>query len=200
MERVAFCFDLDGTVIRGEILPHLARLIDLTDEMQLLTTLTMQGAIPFEHSFRLRVKLLSEIPISTAQEMVSGLPLESSVIRFIQSHSGDSYIVTGNLDVWVRSLAERIGCRFFSSKANYAGDKLLGINTVMQKESAIQGLRERYEKIVAIGDGMNDAMMLQEADIAIAFGGFRSPVENLVRLADYVVYNGSGLCHVLDTQ
>ena len=70
MQRVAFCFDLDGTVIRGEILPHLARLIDLTDEMQLLTTLTMQGFIPFEHSFRLRVKLLSEIPISTAQEMV----------------------------------------------------------------------------------------------------------------------------------
>jgi len=200
MQRVAFCFDLDGTVIRGEILPHLARLIDLTDEMQLLTTLTMQGFIPFEHSFRLRVKLLSEIPISTAQEMVSELPLDSEVIRFIQSHSCDSYIVTGNLDVWVRSLAERIGCQCFSSKANYSGDQLLGISSVMQKESAIQSLRHRYKKIVAIGDGMNDAMMLQEADVAIAFGGFRNPVENLVRLADYVVYNGSGLCHVLDTQ
>lgn len=200
MQRVAFCFDLDGTVISGEILPHLAKSIDLGDEMQLLTTLTMQGTIPFEHSFRLRVKLLSEIPISTAQEMVSDLPLESSVLRFIQSHSCDSYIVTGNLDVWVSALAKRIGCQFFSSKANYAGDRLLGINSVMQKESAVQQLRDRYEKIVAIGDGMNDAMMLQEADVAIAFGGFRSPVENLVRLADYVVYSGSGLCHVLDTQ
>jgi HAD superfamily phosphoserine phosphatase-like hydrolase len=200
MQRVAFCFDLDGTVIRGEILPHLARSIDLADEMQLLTTLTMQGAIPFEHSFRLRVKLLSEIPISTAQEIVSKLPLESNIIRFIQSHNSDSYLVTGNLDVWIKPLIERIGCQCFSSQANHSGDRLLGIKSVMQKEHAVKSLRERYERIVAIGDGMNDAMMLQGADVAIAYGGFRSPVENLVRLAHYVVYNGSGLCHVLDTQ
>ncbi|MGD0802291.1 MAG: HAD-IB family phosphatase [Terracidiphilus sp.] len=200
MRRVAFCFDLDGTVINGEVLPHLARSLDLSDEMQLLTTLTMQGVIPFENSFRLRVKLLSEIPISSAQEMVSQLTLDSDIIQFIHTHLSDSYLVTGNLDVWVRPLIEKIGCRFYSSTAKFCGDRLLGINSVMKKESAIKDLRDRYEKIVAIGDGMNDALMLQEADVAIAFGGFRDPVENLVRLADYVVYNGSGLCHVLDTQ
>ena len=200
MPRVAFCFDLDGTVVAGEVLPHLARSIDLYDEIYLLTKLTMQGVIPFEHSFRLRVKLLSEIPISAAQEMVATLPLESNIIRFIQSHTADSYIVTGNLDVWIRPIAERIGCQCFSSKAKYAGDRLLGISSVMEKQNAVRNLREHYDKIIAVGDGMNDAMMLQEADVAIAFCGFRSPVENIVRLAHYVVYDGSGLCHVLDTQ
>ena len=41
--RTAFCFDLDNTITRQEILPVLADDLGLADDMAVLTRLTMDG-------------------------------------------------------------------------------------------------------------------------------------------------------------
>lgn len=200
MKKVAFCFDLDGTLTSEEILPQIARHLQLFEEIDLLTNITMQGLISFDKSFKLRVKLLSSVPIEKVKEIVSTIPFDKALRKFIVSNKDDCYIVTGNLDVWVEDfIKENYGCHFYSSIAEVENGQLRGIRKIITKANAIQELREKYEVIVAVGDGMNDCSMFEMADHAIAFGGVHQPVESLISYSDYVVYQSDSLANLLES-
>ncbi|OIQ33056.1 MAG: hypothetical protein BM555_04680 [Crocinitomix sp. MedPE-SWsnd] len=199
MKKVAFCFDLDGTVTSQEILPLISKEIGLHEEINLLTQITLKGLIPFQTSFKLRVKLLSQISITRVKNIVSGVALQQSIKEFIQNNSDDCYIVTGNLDVWVGDLiTNELGCKYFSSEAEYEGDKLIDLKHILEKRSAISSLRDEYETIVTIGDSMNDCSMFELGDIGIAYGGVHEPVESLKKMSDYVVYDEQALSVLLN--
>ncbi|MDJ0927414.1 MAG: HAD family phosphatase [Gammaproteobacteria bacterium] len=199
MARTAFCFDLDGTITSEEILPLLARELDIEDEIRTLTDATIRGLIVFESSFKLRIRLLRDLSLSTARDIVSGVRLQQDVVDFIQRNSDDCFIVTGNLDVYIGGLADRIGCQYFSASTLSEDDRLISIDQMLDKGKAVRSLRDRYEQIVVIGDGMNDVPMFEEADIGIAYGGVHPPVNSLVKLADFVTYDKAGLCNILNT-
>ena len=195
----AFCFDLDGTVTKDEILPVLSREIGLFEEISALTEATVQGVIPFRRSFLLRCRLLAEIPVSRIQEIISDIKVNEGILTFIRSHRNNCYIVTGNLDVWVRPLFSRFGCRFFCSTANVYGDRLIEVNHVLDKAKAIAEIRPGHSKIVAIGDGMGDVRMFENSDVRIAFGGTHRPIHTLLKLADFVSFHERSLCNLLGT-
>ena len=44
---------------------------------------------------------------------------------------------------------------------------------------------------------MNDVSMFEKSDLSIAYGGVHSPVETLIKLSNYVVYNEVSLCNLL---
>ncbi len=198
--KTAFCFDLDGTVTRQEILPLIARGVELHDEISLLTQLTLEGLIPFQNSFKLRVKLLSTIPIDKVTKIVNEVLLEPKIINFIQRNKQDCYIITGNLDVWIQELIEtKIGCSYFSSEAKHNGNELYGIKKILDKAEAIENLRKKgYNKIIAVGDSMNDCPMFQKADIGIAYGGTHNPVNSLVKLSKFVTFDSRSLIEILE--
>lgn len=197
--KTAFCFDLDGTITSQEILPILAKEVDLYDEISTLTKVTMDGLIPFEKSFKLRVRLLSDIPISRVQTVIDGIELQKDIINFIKNNKDDCFIVTGNLDIWIEKAVKKIGCKVYSSIAEYDGEKLKGIKKILNKSDAVIDLKKKYDRVIAIGDGMNDALMFEAADISIACGSVHDPVETLIELADFVTYNQKGLCNILNT-
>jgi len=198
--NTAFCFDLDGTVTRDEILPILSREIGLFEEIAALTEATIKGVIPFRNSFLLRCRLLSEIPVSRVQEIVKEINLHEEIARFIQSNCDRSFIITGNLDVWVCGLVKSLGCRCLSSRALVEGDKLKSIGHVLNKGAAVREIRGQFGKVVAIGDGMGDVPMFEEADIRVAFGGTHQPVQTLIEFSDFVTYNEKSLCRLLNMQ
>jgi len=135
------------------------------------------------------------------RKIVNKTQLDPKIQQFIQANKEDCYIVTGNLDVWIKELIdENLGCVFFSSKASQDGDKLIDLTQILEKKDAIQSLRSDYDHIVVVGDSMNDCSMFEVADTKIAFGGVHNPVESLVRLADYVVYDSSALIHILQNK
>ena len=177
--RRAYCFDLDGTLTSEEILPRIAKEIDLFEEIATLTRATMEGLLPFENSFRLRVKLLSEVPISDVRKIVSEIPLENELLKFIHDNSADCYVVTGNLNVWIEGLQPKLKCKIFSSDAKWDGDKLQGVERIINKANAVKELSAKYDEIIAVGDGMNDSPLFDAADICIAYGGVHDPVETL---------------------
>ena len=195
-----FCFDLDGTITRQEILPAIASEVGLSEEIALLTNLTMRGLVSFESSFRLRCRILREVPVSRVREIVADIPLDPDVVQFIRENRERCAIVTGNLDVWVQDLIERIGCQAFTSEGKIEDDKLDGVVRMLCKNDPVQSIRRQgWERVVAIGDGFNDVPMLQDADIGVGFGGVHPPVQDVVEVADYVVYGGEILCRLLST-
>jgi phosphoserine phosphatase len=197
--KTAYCFDLDGTLTKAEILPLIGRQLGLYDQLLELTNATLQGLVPFETSFRQRCDILRRVPISAVYEIISSIELYDEIINFISSNRDNSYVVTGNLDVWIEPLKRRIPCKFISSRANYSGDELLGVEHVISKGDEIKILRQDYQNIVSVGDGMGDLEMLENSDVAIAFGGTHAPVASLLKIADVITYDEEDLCYILKT-
>lgn len=196
--RTAFCFDLDGTISTLEILPCIAAELGISDEIATLTRLTMDGHIPFADSLRLRTLILGQVPVDRVHAIISSVPLEPSLVAFLERHRNDCYLVTGNLDIWVRPLLDSLGCRWFCSNASEV-DGRIRLDQVLDKGDPIRVLRREgnYDRIVAIGDGANDVPMLSTADIAIAYGGVHSPAPAALAAASLIIHDPETLCTLL---
>lgn len=195
-----YCFDLDGTVTRDEILPVLSREIGLFEEISALTDATIKGFIPFRKSFMLRCRLLAEVPVSRVREIIrTQVRLNQEIVQFIRSKPEQCCIITGNLDIWIEPLIADLGCRSFHSTASMENDRLKSVDTVLNKGDAVRTLRDRFERIVVVGDGMGDVPMFEAADVRVAYGGSHLPVQMLVQLSDYVTFNPNALCRLLST-
>lgn len=196
--KTAFCFDLDGTITTTEILPCIASEIGVSDEIATLTRATMDGHIEFEPSFRLRCLILGQVPPERVRSIVSSIPLDESILSFIQMRKADSFIITGNLDLWVQPILDICGCEMYSSEASIAADGVVKLEKIVSKADAVAAIRRRgYDRIVAIGDGANDVPMLVSADIGIAFGGVHSPAPAAVLASNYIIHEGTALCKML---
>lgn len=199
MRDTCFAFDLDGTVTRQELLPLIAGALNLEKEMRLLTSLTINGTIPFEDSFRLRCACLKTAPISEVKSIVEDVELDADVVSFIKNNPQQCAIVTGNLDVWIEPLAEKLGCMCFSSTAIVKDGQLSEVGSVLRKNHPVLELKKYFKRVVAVGDGVNDMPMFDAADIRIAYGGVHPPAKQLVQMADFVTFSGSALCRMLNT-
>jgi phosphoserine phosphatase len=198
--NTAYCFDLDGTVTRLEVLPVIAAELGLAEEIRFLTEMTIRGQIPFEMSFRLRCRLLADIEVDTVAQIVESVPVDERIAEFIQANREQCYVVTGNLNVWVRRLVEQLGCGMYSSTADTRPNGKLGqLTQILRKSTAIRDLRNQYDRVVCIGEGFNDLPMFEEADIGIAYGGVHRPAREVIENSDYIIGEGEALCRLLNT-
>lgn len=199
MSNRVFLFDLDATVTKAEILPSLAEQVGLLPEMQEMTEKTMRGEIPFQSSFLARVEMLKSIPVSRVAEIVEKTPLNEELVRFIETHKNRCYIVTGNIDVWIERLMQRIGLPMshcYCSTASVVDDRIVSVNSVADKEKIA---KQFVVPIVAVGDGSNDAEMIRLADVGIGYGGVRPVAYSLMCNATHVICDEHRLCTFLNT-
>lgn len=199
MSNRVFLFDLDATVTKAEILPSLAEQVGLLSEMQEMTEKTMRGEIPFQSSFLARVEMLKSIPVSRVAEIVEKTPLNEELVRFIETHKNRCYIVTGNIDVWIERLIQRIGLPMshcYCSTASVVDDRIVSVNSVADKEKIA---KQFVVPIVAVGDGSNDAEMIRLADVGIGYGGVRPVAYSLMCNATHVICDEHRLCTFLNT-
>lgn len=198
--RTAFCFDMDGTITRTELLPCIAAELGIADEMATLTRATMDGHIEFEPSFRLRCLLLGQIDPQVIRQVIAAVPLDEDLLRFITGRKEDCFIVTGNLDIWIQPILQRCDCRAFTSVGEYEEGKLR-LKSILNKARTLRSIREDmgFARVVAVGDGANDAAMLNQADVGIAYGGVHSAAQTAIHASRYVIHNGNALCNLLRT-
>jgi len=197
----AYCFDLDGTLTRQELLPLIATSVGLEDEISALTQATIEGLLPFDKSFKLRVKLLRDARLDWIHAALDQhVEFDPAILDFIARHPEQSFVVTGNLDLWVRPVLEKLGIHSFTSTARLdEHGELEGVEHILHKGDAVSSLRSRFDRIVAVGEGMNDVPMFEAADWRVAFGGVHQPNKELVKLSDFVTYDGKALCRLLST-
>lgn len=189
-----FAFDLDGTITTEEILPVIAKDLGIEKTMARLTKKTMDGEIPFDESFTRRVNMLKKIPISRVQQIISAVPLNSNLVNFLRNHKNRCYIVTQNLDVWIKPLVDKIGVPYLCSRAEYEGDTLGGIRQILRKKEIHAKV---LHPVVAIGEGYNDFEMMQDAALSVAYGGVHKPAPSLLEMVNYAIYSESALCQFL---
>lgn len=187
MSRYIFLFDLDSTITRQEILPTIARKVGVYEQMSTLTESSMRGEVPFKQSFLQRVELLKQIPISQVQDIVSHIELNERLLEFIKDYKNRSYIVTGNLDVWIDGLIEKLGMEknVFSSKALVEDGYVQDVFNIVDKDAVI---RQMVLPFVAVGDGNNDAEMIEAAEVGIGYGGVRPVAPSVLECATHVAY------------
>ena len=194
-----FAFDLDGTVTKVETLPILAAELGLSEEMKLLTELTLSGQIPFEKSFRLRYLVLRNIPLKKIREIMDDVKLDEEIAAFIRENKKNCAVVTGNLDCWIEPIIDKLGCKSFSSTSAPDDKNLPVLKKILDKSAAIRELKKTSDKVIAVGESFNDVPMFEEAHVSIAYGGVHKPVSAAISVADYVVFDSKTLCKLLKT-
>lgn len=196
MSEYIFLFDLDSTITKVEILPEIAKTIDMEAKMRSITDKTMKGELPFDRSFSNRIEFLKEVPVSTVAEIVANVPLNEKLVEFIKENADRCYVVTGNLDVWIAGLMDKLGMseHCICSKANVENDRIVGIEKILDKAEAIKVFHKPF---VAIGDGNNDAPMIEAAEIGIGFGGVREIAPAVLQSATHATYSEDKLCQFL---
>lgn len=188
MSDYIFLFDMDSTITRREVLPEVSKRIGKLSEMRQLTEATMRGEIPFRTSFLNRVKILSDISVEEVNRVISEIPLNPYMVDFVKKNWERCYVVTGNLDVWISGLMNKLKMEnhCYCSKADVENDRISKVVSVIDKELMV---RQFVQPMVVIGDGDNDSGMAQMADVAIGFGGVRPIAQSLLRNSDFAFYD-----------
>ncbi len=197
--RTIFAFDLDGTVTKQETLPILAKELGISEEMDRLTRLTMDGHLAFEDSFRYRFDILKKIPLETIQRIMDNVQLDPLIVDFIRRHVQDCAIITGNLDLWAAPIIKKLGCRAYTSLSTWNDRKELVLAAIVDKGAAVRNLKEEADRVITIGEGANDIPMFEASDVAVAYSGVHPPAEAAVAASDYLAEDAESLCRLLLT-
>ncbi len=197
MSRFVFLFDLDSTLTKQEILPTISKELGIFEKMSQLTESTMNGEIPFKQSFLQRVELLKNIPVSEVNRMIGEIQLNELLVQFVKKNQERCYVVTGNLDVWIADLMKKIGMEknLFCSKALVKDDYIQDIFSIVDKNAVIS---QMVLPFVAVGDGNNDAEMIEEAEIGIGYGGVREIAPSVLACASHAIYDEKKLVEFLE--
>ena len=190
-------FDLDGTLTAQETLPLIAKAFNIEKNLEELTRQTIDGRVPFIESFISRVKLLATIPHEEISDLLVKVPLHRKIVDFITQNTDNCSLVTGNIDLWVKKLAERVGCEVHCSSGEVV-DGQLKLTSILDKSTVVENYKAKGYKVIYIGDGNNDAEAMRLSDYAIACGLIHEPAASVMDVATFAVYNETAMIRLLE--
>ena len=174
--------DVDGTLIAEEVIDLLGREAGCEAEISEITNQTMRGELDFERSLRARVALLKGLPISVFDTVFKSIHLSKNAQEFISILQKNDILVglvSGGFTPIVERLAKSLGISYFSAnqlevRDDFLTGRLVGeIVTAQVKQATLEKWRKELklpkERMIAIGDGANDLLMLKSAGHGIAF-------------------------------
>jgi phosphoserine phosphatase len=180
--RRLFAFDMDSTLIEGEVIDELAKLAGVADEVVKVTEAAMRGEIEFQESFRRRVGLLRGLKESRVRELLDTIPLVEGAEQLIGTLKMLGYktaILSGGFNFFAQHLQTRLGIDYiFANDLDIVDGVVSGeVRTpIVDGARKAELLREiarleniSLDQVVAVGDGANDLPMLGIAGMGIAF-------------------------------
>ena len=178
-----FVADMDSTVIGQECIDELADYVGLKQKVAEITDRAMHGELDFPSALRERVRLLAGLDQRELKrcldERVRVTAGAETLVQTMRAGGSSCLLVSGGFLSFAEPVASAVG--FDRVKANrliFAGGKLSGevgdpIVDAMSKRDALvetrMGLGLREADVLAVGDGANDKLMIEEAGLGIAF-------------------------------
>jgi phosphoserine phosphatase len=174
--------DMDSTIIGQECIDELADYAGLKEKVARITERAMQGELDFPGALRERVRLLAGLDegelkrcLDERVELTAGA---RTLVQTMRAGGSSCLLVSGGFLSFAEPVARIAG--FDRVKANrlvFAGGKLSGevgdpIVDARAKRDALVEAREEIGlepgDVLAIGDGANDRLMIEEAGLGIA--------------------------------
>ncbi|GBF42640.1 phosphoserine phosphatase [Leptospira ellinghausenii] len=195
-----FIFDMDSTVIREEVIDELARKHGVFEEVASVTKRAMEGGMGFDEALRLRVKHLAGLSIQSFKEVYDLLHLNDgmeTVFQFLSSNGCKLGILSGGFSPVLELFSKKYPVDFFRAngleeKDGFFTGQIVGeIINREKKEVYLRKYANEFsvplERVVAVGDGANDALMLNAAGIGIgihAKQGLKDQIINWIEFTD----------------
>ena len=175
-------FDVDSTLIQGEVIEMLAAHAGVEPEVRKITDAAMRGELNFSESLIRRVSLLEGLPESVLDEVAEQIELTPGARTTVLTLKRLGFrcgVVSGGFTRIIDGLVTELGLDFaVANELEVVDGKLTGriVGDIVDRAAKAETLK-RYAagygiplaQCVAVGDGANDIDMLTAAGMGIAF-------------------------------
>jgi len=194
--RKVIVFDMDSTIVDGEIIDEMAKSAGVGEKVAAITEKGMRGEIDFEKSLRTRVSLLKGLRLKDLESIAKTIQLtkgSEELIAALKEMGFRVALISGGFTYFTDILKERLGFDYaFGNELEIKRGRLTGgirgeiidarekawiMDEICRKEGITR------DEVVAVGDGSNDRIMLANAGLGIAFNA----KEILKKVADGVI-------------
>ncbi len=175
-------FDVDSTLITGEVIEILADRTGRRADVERITAAAMRGELDFARSLHERVAMLAGLDAAVLDEVGRSLELTPGARTTIRTLKRLGYrcgIVSGGFTQVARHLVDELELDFVAANTLEVVDgQLTGrvVGEVVDRQGKARALARfamqfgvPLNQTVAVGDGANDIDMLSAAGLGIAF-------------------------------
>ena len=175
-------FDVDSTLIQGEVIEMLAARAGCEAQVREVTEAAMRGEIDFSESLHRRVALLEGLPEQALDDVARSLTLTPgarTTVRTLKRLGFMCGVVSGGFTRIIERLVDDLGLDYAAANGLEVVDgRLTGKveGEIVDRAGKAKALRRFAERAgvplaqcVAIGDGANDIDMLSAAGLGVAF-------------------------------
>lgn len=174
--------DMDSTAIEIECIDEIAKLAGVGEQVAEVTAAAMRGELDFAESLHARVATLTDAPVSIIDQVANNLPLMpglESLVSYLQKFGWKLVIASGgftymtdvlkdklNLDLTVANQLEMLDGKLTGKVLGDIVDAKVKADTVV---SIAGQFGIELSQTVAMGDGANDLLMMEAAQLGVAF-------------------------------
>ena len=175
-------FDMDSTIVDGEVIDKMAKLAGVEKKVAALTEKGMQGEIDYSQSLRTRVSLLKGLSIKSLELLAKTLKLTKGSEELVSALKEMGFkigLISGGFSYFTDILKKRLGFDYaFGNRLEIKNSRLTGrikgkIIDAQRKAQIMDEICRREgitrDEVVAVGDGSNDRIMVANAGLGIAF-------------------------------
>lgn len=175
-------FDVDSTLVQGEVVEMLAARAGVEAEVAEITAAAMRGELDFAESLQQRVAALAGLPASVVDEVAAELrlaPGARTTLRTLRRLGYYCGVVSGGFRQVIEPLAAELMLDFVAAnELEIVEGRLTGkvVGAIVDRPGKATALRQFAEEngvpmqqTVAVGDGANDIDMLSAAGLGIAY-------------------------------
>ena len=175
--------DMDSTIIGQECIDELADFAGLKREVADITERAMQGKLDFKAALRERVALLSGLEEDAIArclaERVVPNPGAATLVRTMRVGGASALLVSGGFLSFAEPVGKLIGFDWVrANRLLFDGTQLSGAveDPIVDAQAKLDALVEvrgelglDRDQVLAIGDGANDRLMIEEAGLGVAY-------------------------------
>jgi phosphoserine phosphatase len=186
-------FDMDSTIVDGEIIDEMAKLAGVGEKVAALTEKGMREKINFSRSLRIRVSLLKGLGLKGIEPLARTLKLTKGSEELVAALKEMGFrvgLISGGFSYFTDILKKRLGFDYaYGNELEIRKGRLTGrikgrIIDARRKAQIMDEICRKEgitrEEVVAVGDGSNDRIMVANAGLGIAFNA----KEMLKKVAD----------------